>query len=306
MSLNKYLVVIAGPTAVGKTKLSIELAKHYHSAILSADSRQIYKELTIGTAKPSEQQLNEVPHYFINTKSIQDHYTVGHYEKDVRETLDVLFKKYNVLFLIGGSGLYINAVLNGIDHFVDVPIEVRENLKNQYSNNGIEWLQLKLKQLDYISYQTIDLKNPQRLIRAIEVCEHAGKPYSSFLNQKNNTLNFIPIKIVIDTNRNQLYNQIDHRVENMMTSGLLNEVKNLISQKHLNTLKTVGYTELFDFFDDKYTLKTAVEKIKQHTRNYAKRQLTWFKNQNQFKTFEPTEFEKIKTFIDSTKREEKC
>lgn len=292
------MVVIAGPTAVGKTALSIELAKHYNSVILSADSRQFYKEMSIGTAKPSEEQLAAVKHYFINTKNINELYGAGHFEKDAIATLNELFKEQDIVFLVGGSGLYIDAVLNGVDDFIEVPIETREELNKKYEANGLEWLQNEVKKLDETYFNSVDTQNPQRLIRALEVCQHTGKPYSSFLNQPKEERNFTPIKILINTDRETLYSQINNRVDEMMASGLLEEIKQLANQKHLNALKTVGYKELYAYLDASYNLNTAIEKIKQHTRNYAKRQLTWFKNQDAFEEFKPTDLEKIKAYID--------
>jgi tRNA dimethylallyltransferase len=295
---SKYLIVIAGPTAVGKTKLAIELAKHFQSVILSADSRQFYQEMTIGTAKPSEDELNEVKHYFINNKHINELFGAGHFEKEAIGLLDELFKEHDIVFLVGGSGLYINAVLNGVDEFEEVPIEVREKLNSEFAEQGLETLQEELKQRDLTYYNTVDINNAQRVIRALEVCRHTGKPYSSFLNQHQTLRNFTPIKLSIQTDREKLYQRINDRVDQMMQQGLLNEVKNLLPYKHVNALKTVGYKELFDHLDGKCTIAEAIDKIKQHTRNYAKRQITWFKNQDEFENFEPEELEKIKAYID--------
>ncbi|MDX2173900.1 MAG: tRNA (adenosine(37)-N6)-dimethylallyltransferase MiaA [Bacteroidota bacterium] len=289
---------MAGPTAVGKTALAIELAKHYQTVIVSADARQFYKELTIGTAKPSEEQLKEVEHLFINNKSITELYGAGHYEKEAISTLDNLFTKHQIVFLVGGSGLYIDAVLNGVDDFIEVPIEVREKLNAEYIEKGLTWLQDEVKKRDENYYDSVDTFNPQRLIRALEVCVHTGKPYSSFLNQPKVERNFTPIKILINTDREKLYTQINQRVDEMMNAGLLDEVKQLSDKKHLNALKTVGYKELYAYLDASYTLQNAVEKIKQHTRNYAKRQLTWFKNKDDFEEFAPADIEKIKGYID--------
>lgn len=294
----KYLVVIAGPTAVGKTKLGIELAKHYNSVILSADSRQFYKELTIGTAKPSTEELSAVKHYFINTKSVSELFGAGHFEKEAIVLLDKLFKQHDVIFVLGGSGLYINALLNGVDEFEEIPIEVREQLNEEFKEKNLEFLQNELKRLDPKYYETVDLSNSQRIIRALEVCRYTGKPYSSFLKQQPITRNFTAIKLFINIEREKLYEQINTRVERMMEQGLLDEVKSLIPQKHLNALKTVGYKELFAYLEGSYDLSTAITKIKQHTRNYAKRQITWFKNQDDFEEFEPNALEKIKGFID--------
>ncbi len=252
----------------------------------------------IGTAKPGPEQLAAVKHYFIDTKSITELYGAGHFEKDAIATLNELFKTRDLVFLVGGSGLYIDAVLNGVDDFIEVPPEIRESLNKKFEMNGLEWLQNEVKSLDEIYFNSVDTHNPQRLVRALEVCLFTGKPYSSFLNQPKAARNFTAIKILINTDREKLYAQINQRVDEMMTNGLLEEVKELKDQKHLNALKTVGYKELYAYLDASYNLETAVAKIKQHTRNYAKRQLTWFKNQDDFEQFEPTDLEKIKAYIE--------
>ncbi len=295
---SKYLVVIAGPTAVGKTSLGIELARHYQSVILSADSRQFYEELNIGTAKPSQQQLNEVKHFFINTKKITDLYGAGHFEKDAIPLLSELFEKHEIIFMVGGSGLYIDAVLNGVDDFKAAPQEIREELNKEYALNGLEWLQSEVKRNDNAYYLTVDKNNVQRLIRALEVYRHTGLPYSSYLNKSKSERDFIPIKILINCEREKLYSNINKRVDDMIRNGLLEEAKSLIDFKHCNALKTVGYKELYEHLEGKYDLTTAIDKIKQHTRNYAKRQITWFKNRDSFKEFGPEYLEKIKTYID--------
>ena len=225
-------------------------------------------------------------------------YGAGHYEKDAIEMLDNLFKIYNVVFLVGGSGLYIDAVLNGVDDFIEVPIEIREKLNQKFLQKGLEWLQNEVKKVDEVYFNSVDTYNPQRLIRALEVCQYTGKPYSSFLNRPKSTRNFTPIKILINTDREKLYDQINLRVDKMMRAGLMEEVKQMADKKHLNALKTVGYKELYAYLDASYTLEAAIEKIKQHTRNYAKRQLTWFKNKDEFEEFAPTDLEKIKGYID--------
>jgi len=291
--------VIAGPTAVGKTALAIDLAKHYQSVILSADSRQFYRELNIGTAKPSDKQLKEVPHYFINTKNINELYGAGHFEKDVLITLEELFKNRSIIFMVGGSGLYIDAVLNGVDDFVDVPNEIRVQLNKKFEDKGLNWLQEEVKTKDEIYFSMVDTNNPQRLIRALEVIEHTGLPYSGFLNRNKTDRPFNSIKILVNQERTKLYSKINERVDLMMNEGLLDEVKNLIAKKDLNALKTVGYKELYDYLDGTMDLPMAVDKIKQHTRNYAKRQITWFKNKDEFKEFEPTDFKGILAHIDS-------
>lgn len=294
----KYLVVIAGPTAVGKTDLAIRLAKNYGSVILSADSRQFYKELNIGTAKPDTNQLKEVPHYFIDTKHAEELYGAGHYAKDALQLMDKLFKINPVIFMVGGSGLYIDAVLNGVDDFEDVPGKIREELNASFAEKGLEWLQRELEQKDPEYYNTVDRNNPQRMIRALEIISHSGQPYSVFLKKKKAERDFTAIKIMLNTDRAALYDRINSRVDRMMKQGLLEEVKSLIEFKKFNALKTVGYRELHDYLEGKTDLQNAVEKIKQHTRNYAKRQITWFKNKDHFEEFTPDDFEKIKAYID--------
>lgn len=254
--------------------------------------------MSIGTAKPSAEQLKVVKHYFIDTKNIDELYGAGHFEKDAMEILTALFEEHDIVFLVGGSGLYINAVLNGVDDFAEVPIEIREKLNRELAEKGLPYLQQKLKQLDEVYYNTVDLDNSQRVIRALEVCEYTGKPFSSFLNRDKTIRDFTPVKIMISLNREALYQRINQRVDEMMAHGLLEEVKSLQDKKHLNALKTVGYRELYDYLEGKTDLKTAVEKIKQHTRNYAKRQITWFKNQDEFEEFGPDDLEKIKAYID--------
>ncbi len=290
--------MIAGPTAVGKTAIGIQLAKHYKTVIISADSRQFYKELEIGTAKPSPEELQEVHHYFINTKSIEELYGAGHYERDVLNLLDELYRKYDIIIMVGGSGLYIDAVLNGVDDFIEVPQEVRAKINEEVESNGLEWLQKKIQKVDPDYFENSDINNPQRLKRALEVFEHTGKPYSSFLGQNRTVRNFTPVKILIDTKREDLYCRINERVDQMMQKGLFAEVKNLVEKQHLNALKTVGYKELYEHIEGKYDLETAIKLIKQHTRNYAKRQITWFKNKDRFTTFERTDLGKIKEHID--------
>lgn len=297
-SSNKYLVVIAGPTAVGKTKLAIELAKHYNSVILSADSRQFYKEMSIGTAKPTEEELSAVKHYFINNKSISELFGAGHFEKEAIALLEQLFKEHQIIFVVGGSGLYINALLHGVDEFEEVPAEVRDQLNNELEQKGLVVLQEELKERDPVYYNKVDIHNSQRVIRALEVCRFTGKPYSSFLKRDQVQRPFTAINLLINTEREILYDRINKRVDQMMKDGLLDEVKTLIPFKNVNALKTVGYKELFDYLDGNFSLEEAVTKIKQHSRNYAKRQLTWFKNQGEFEEFKPEDLEKIKGYID--------
>lgn len=296
--MKKNLIIIAGPTAVGKTALSIELAKFYNCPVISADSRQFYKEMSIGTAKPTAEEIQDVPHYFINNISIHDVYNVGQFEREAIELIESLFKTNEYLILVGGSGLYINAILNGVDEFEEIPAYIREQLIKDYEEKGITHLQEELKLKDEVYYNQVDLNNPQRIMRALEVCIHTQKPYSSFRTKEKKQRLFNTINILINTEREVLYARINKRVDIMMQNGLLEEVKGLYPFKHLNALNTVGYKELFDFIDGKYSLEDAVNLIKQNSRRYAKRQLTWFNHQGEFETFEPTELEKIKAYLD--------
>lgn len=296
--MKKKLIVIAGPTAVGKTALSIELAKYYNCPVISADSRQFYKEMSIGTAKPTIEEMQGVKHYFIDNISIHDTYNVGQYERDAIECIETQFKEHDTLILVGGSGLYINAVLNGVDEFEEIPAEIREQLTKDYNEKGLTFLQEELKIKDEVYYNQVDLNNPQRIMRALEVCIHNKQPYSSFRKKENKERSFNSITILINTEREILYSRINKRVDRMMEQGLLNEVKALYPHKHLNALNTVGYKELFDVIDGKSTLEEAVNMIKQNSRRYAKRQLTWFNHQGEYEMFEPTDLEKIKAYLD--------
>lgn len=296
--MKPIIIVVAGPTAVGKTNLSIQLAKHYNCPIISADSRQFYKEMTIGTAKPSKEEMDSVPHYLIDHISIHNTYNVGQFEKDAIHTIENLFTQNKYIILVGGSGLYINAILNGVDEFDEIPKEIRDEINNEYENKGISYLQEELKKVDEIYYNQVDKFNPQRIIRALEVYKHTGKPFSSFRKKEKKNRPFETINLLINTNREVLYQRINQRVDKMMIDGLLKEAENLYLYKQLNALNTVGYKELFNYFDEDGTLENAVEQIKQNTRRYAKRQLTWFNNQGDFETFEPNDFEKIKAYID--------
>jgi len=254
--------------------------------------------MSIGTAKPTIEEMQDVPHYFINNISIHDIYNVGQFEREAIELIESLFKTHENLILVGGSGLYINAILNGVDEFEEIPSHIREQLIKDYEEKGLSYLQEKLKKLDEIYYHQVDLNNPQRIMRALEVCIHTQKPYSSFRTKEKKQRSFNTINILINTEREALYARINKRVDVMMQNGLLEEVKSLYPYKHLNALNTVGYKELFDYIDGKCTLEEAVNLIKQNSRRYAKRQLTWFNHQGDFETFEPTDIEKIKAYLD--------
>lgn len=275
--MNNYLITVIGATAIGKTALSIQLAKYFNTEIISCDSRQFFKEMNIGTAVPSAEELAAAPHHFIQNKSIFDQYSVGQFEKDALKKLNELFSEKNIVVMVGGSGLYTNAVLEGFDDFPDIDPEIRKKLNKQIEIGELEILQNKLKELDPESYQTIEIENPHRLIRALEICIGTGRPYSSFKNKDKTKRNFIPIKIGLTADRDVMYDRINQRVEIILHEGLLEEAKSLYPHKELNALQTVGYRELFDYFDGKYTLEFAIEEIKKNTRRFAKRQVTWNK-----------------------------
>ena len=282
----KTLLVVVGPTAIGKTRMAIELAKYYNTEIISCDSRQFFKELTIGTAVPSQEELHQVRHHFIQHKSIFESYSVGDFERESIILLQPLFEKHNVVVMVGGSGLYVKAVIKGLDTFPEVEGSVREYLNEQYQKQGITFLQKELKVLDPIQYQQMDIYNPQRMIRALEVCIVAGKPYSSFLNKKATTRDFQTIQIGLTADRAIVYNRIEERVEVMLEKGLLIEAQEMFRYRKLNALQTVGYRELFDFLDGKMSLAIAVEEIKKNTRRFAKRQYTWFNKDEDIQWFD--------------------
>ena len=278
-----YLITIIGPTAIGKTALSIALAQHFGCDIISCDSRQFFKEMKIGTAVPSDEELAAAPHHFIQNKSIFESYSVGDFEQEALTKLDELFQKNNIQIMVGGSGLYVEAVLKGFDDFPDIDDSVRETINTKFNALGIEFLQQKLQELDSEYYRKLQsqkpqtLQNPQRMKRFVEVCLGTGKPYSSFIGKRKNVRNFTPIIIGLEADREIMYDRINQRVDIMLNEGLLAEAQALYPNKHLNALQTVGYRELFDYFDGKITLKFAIEQIKMNTRRFAKRQITWFK-----------------------------
>lgn len=288
----KHLITIVGPTAIGKTALSIALAQHFKCEIISCDSRQFFKEMTIGTAVPNQEELQAATHHFIQNKSIFENYTVGDYEKEALLKLEELFQHNDFAILIGGSGLYVDAILKGFDEFPEINPEVRAEVNSNYEKIGIEYLQEQLQHLDPDYYQKINeenpqtLQNPQRMMRFVEVCIGTQKPYSSFLNQKKNNRNFTPILIGLDAERQIIYDRINQRVDIMMNEGLLDEAKALYPNKALNALQTVGYRELFSYFDGDFALPFAIEEIKKNTRRFSKRQLTWFKRNETTKWFD--------------------
>jgi tRNA dimethylallyltransferase len=293
------LIVIGGATATGKTDLAIRLAQHFETEIVSADSRQFYQEISIGVAKPSEAELAAVKHHFINSLSVTKAYSVGDFEKQALAVLDSVFKTKNVAVMVGGSGLFINAVCQGLDTFPEVPETVRQSVEIDYQKSGIGALQEELKKCDPAYFATVDVQNPARLVRAIAVFRASGKPFSGFLKRTKNSRSFHPIYVLLDLPRAELYDRINLRIEKMMETGLLDEVKKMLPFRENQALQTVGYAELFDHLDGKYSLETAVEKIKQHTRNYAKRQVTWFKKHGDWTSFSPDQKVEIVNWIET-------
>lgn len=284
--MNKTLLAVVGPTAIGKTALGIKLANHFNTEILSADSRQFFKEMSIGTAVPSTEELNAANHHFIQHISINDTYNVGLFEADALSKLEHLFKNQEFAVLVGGSGLYVDAVISGLDDFPKVDIKIREELKEKLEYEGIESLQNEIKTLDPDHYKSMDINNPQRLIRALEICIGSGKPYSSFTAQKRVKRNFQSLKIGLAADRKLIYDRINKRVDLMVENGLIEEAKSLFDQRHLNALQTVGYRELFAHFEGKYDLETAISEIKKNTRRFAKRQLTWYRRDDSILWYE--------------------
>jgi tRNA dimethylallyltransferase len=300
MPNNKRLITIVGATAIGKTSMSIALAKHYHCDIISCDSRQFYKEMRIGTAVPTKEELAQVTHYFIQDRSIFEPYSVGQFEKEALDLLDQLFKTQDTVIMVGGSGLYVDAVLKGLDYFPPVDPQVRTNLNIQLEQNGIETLQAELEYLDPITYASIDIQNPHRLIRALEICKGTENIYSNYKNRPKAPRNFKSIVIGLDAPRPTIYSRIEQRVDIMMSEGLLEEARRLYPYKELNALQTVGYRELFSYFDGEFTLEFAVSEIKKNTRRFAKRQNTWFKKDKTTLWFDyQADYKEIVAKIDS-------
>jgi tRNA dimethylallyltransferase len=292
------LITIVGPTAIGKTALSIQLANTFNASIISCDSRQFFKEMTIGTAVPEPQELKAAKHYFIQNRSVFETYNVGEFERDALKKLEELFKENPIQIMVGGSGLYVDALLKGLDYFPEVDSKIREDLALKLEKYGIEILQQQLKELDIETYNTIALDNPHRIMRALEICIGAGIPYSTFKNKPKKPRNFKSVKVGLNADREIIYNRINQRVDTMMSQGLLEEAENLFPHKNLNALQTVGYRELFSFFDGTFTKEFAVSEIKKNTRRFAKRQLTWFKRDENILWFDAlTGFEKIKNVL---------
>lgn len=293
MMSKKHLIVLAGPTASGKTATAIKLAKAFDAEIISADSRQFYKELSIGTAAPTAEELAQVKHHFVHNLSIEDKYDVADYERDVLDFLKQYFKTKDIAIMTGGSGLFIDAVCNGLDAIPDVSDEIREKVQKMLDEGGIEALQYDVERVDNEYFQVVDKQNPRRLQRALEVYYQTGRPYSTFRQRNVAKRDFDIIKLAILCDRDKLIDRINQRVDMMMKQGLLDEVKSVYPKRHLNSLNTVGYKELFDYLDGKCTMEQAVEQIKINTRQYAKRQMTWLRKNNDYQWFKIDEVDEI-------------
>lgn len=293
----KTLIVVVGPTAIGKTALAIELAQFYKTEIISADSRQFFKEMNVGTAKPSAEELAAAPHHFINSHTIKTLFSVGDFEVEALKLMDELFQKHQVLIMVGGSGLYIDAVCKGLDDLPEIDLNIRAALNEQLATEGIEAIKNRLQELDPEYYEKVDQSNPQRMIRGLEVVLSTGQKLSSFLTANKKERPFKIVKIGLNTDRALLYERINHRVDLMIEAGLLEEVKSLLPYRQYNALNTVGYSELFDYLDGKTDLASAIAMIKQNTRRFAKRQLTWFRRDENTVWFEPNEIEKIVDYL---------
>ena len=297
--LKKNLIVVVGPTAIGKTALAIDLAQYFSTEIVSADSRQFFQEMDIGTAKPSADELAAVPHHFVNSHSINTFFSTGDFEKQALEKIDTLFNVHEQLVMVGGSGLYINAVCNGLDELPDTDLTIRADLKEKFATEGIEAIKQQLAVADPEFYARVDQANPQRMIRGLEFFLSTGEKLSTYQTNHKKDRPFKQIKIGLNTDREKLYARINHRVDLMMDAGLLAEVQRLLPYRHLNALNTVGYSELFDHLDGHSTLEQAVDAIKQNTRRFAKRQLTWFRRDPEITWFEPDAYPAILHYVES-------
>lgn len=291
------LIVIVGPTAIGKTALAIELAQMYSTEIISTDSRQFFKEMAIGTAKPSADELSTVKHHFINSHSVQDFFSTGDYEIEALKSIEKLFENHKIVVAVGGSGLYVNALCNGLDELPEIDLSIREKLNKRLETDGIDAIRQELKRVDPIYFDQVDSNNPQRMIRGLEMYLSNGITLSSLLTKEKKTRPFNILKIGLNMDRAALYERINDRVDNMINSGLIQEVQSLLPFKALNALKTVGYSEIFDYLDGIISLEEAISKIKQNTRRFAKRQLTWFNKDTEIKWFEPSQSTDIKEFL---------
>ncbi|MFA4866662.1 MAG: tRNA (adenosine(37)-N6)-dimethylallyltransferase MiaA [Pedobacter sp.] len=297
MALNKTLIVVVGPTGIGKTALAISIARQYHTEIISADSRQFFKEMEIGTAKPSAEELAAAPHHFINSHSIETLFSTGDFEVQAIELIEQLFKKHDTLVMVGGSGLYIDAVCKGLDDLPETDLNIREKLNQQLAGEGLESIKKQLSEFDPEYYQKVDQANPQRMIRGLEFYLSTGTKLSAHLTNNKKVRSFNILKIGLNMDRASLYNRINMRVDKMMEAGLLNEVKGLLPFRKNNALNTVGYSELFTHLDGDISLKEAVDQIKQNTRRFAKRQLTWFRRDDSTAWFEPGQDDTVINYI---------
>ena len=301
--MKKTLIVITGPTAVGKTALCLEIAKHFDIPIINADSRQIYRELRIGTAQPTKEQMQEVKHYFVGTLGLDDYYSASLFEQQVLECLEQQFLTNDYALLSGGSMMYIDAVCDGIDDIPTIDDETRTLMKHRLADEGLEALVEELKRLDPEYYEIVDRQNPRRVVHALEICTMTGKTYTSFRKREKRQRPFQIIKIGLNRPREELYDRINQRVDQMMADGLLEEARSLYPLRHLNALNTVGYKELFDYLEGRWPLEEAVERIKGNTRRYARKQLTWYKKDERMKWFHPQETEQIISYISHYERE---
>jgi tRNA dimethylallyltransferase len=296
---SKKLIVLAGPTAVGKTEIALRLADYFRTEIISADSRQIYKELEIGTAKPTLEELSRVRHHFINSHSIDQSYDAGAYGRDSLALIQALFNEHNTLILCGGSGLYIKAVLEGFDEMPEIPAGIRDQIIAEYEVKGLNWLQQELKEIDPDYFEQVDTNNPHRLIRALEVFKASGQKASQLRVKEKRTHDFEIVKIGLELEREQLYKRIDSRMDAMIARGLFNEAEPFFPKRDLNALQTVGYREIFDYLQGKYDRDEAIRLLKRNTRRYAKRQLTWFKRDTEIHWFRPEQLDDMIGLIEN-------
>jgi len=296
---NKYIIAVVGPTAVGKTALSVALAKRYNTCVLSADSRQIYKELSIGTAKASIEEQDGIPHYFVDSLSIEEPFNAGRFEREGLILLESLFQQHDVIILCGGTGLYVKALLEGMDELPETDLELRDSLNKEFVERGLDTMVAELKMIDEETYHQIDLQNPLRVFRAIEVYRQTGKPLSAFKTGAKKVRPFKSIKIGLNMPREELYERIDRRMDLMLAAGLEEEARANIQYRHLNALQTVGYSEIFGFIDGQYAREEMIRLLKRNSRRYAKRQLTWFTKDQEVEWFHPAEIGEIVVFIES-------
>lgn len=293
------LIVLIGPTGVGKTELSLSIAEHYHTSIISSDSRQLYKDLKIGTAAPTPAQLARVPHYFVGTLELTDYYSAAQYETEVLKKLDELFQAHPVVVMTGGSMMYVDAVCKGIDDIPTVDKDTRELMIHRYETEGLDQLCAELRVLDPEYYRIVDLKNPKRVIHALEICYMTGKTYTSFRTRTQKERPFRIVKVGLTREREELYQRINQRVDEMMKEGLLEEAKRVYPYRQLNSLNTVGYKEIFKYLDGEWDLPFAIEKIKQNSRIYSRKQMTWFKRDAEITWFHPEQKEEVLRFLDN-------